>query len=95
MIAICKELKRKYATKTQVTAFAKLGTVGLGVINVCRDFLTIRTVYLVTVLHWEVYLQFATQQENVRVCQILLANSVLSAVPVTLHIRNVYVSHYI
>lgn len=67
--------------------------VDLGVINVCRDFLTIRTVYLATVPHWVVCQRFATQPENVHVYQILPASSVLSAVPVTLHIRNVSVSH--
>lgn len=95
MTAICKVLKKKYATKTQVNAYAKLVMVDLGVINVCRDSSTIQIVYLATVPHWEVCQRFATQPENVHAYQILPANSVHFAVPVTLHIRNVYVSHRI
>lgn len=92
---ISKVLKTKFAIKMQVTVFARLAMVGLDVINVCLDFLTIRTVYLVTVPYWEVYRLSAMQPENVHVCQILQANSVLSAVLVTFLTQNAFVSHRI
>lgn len=92
MIVIYKEPKVKCATRTMASVFARSAMAVPDAINVCPVISTIPIANRAIAQRWAVFRPIVMQLESVRVCRILLENSVLNVVRATMRIRNVYVS---